>query len=147
MASPVNTSNDQWPHAYMYYTPIVRQGFRQGAFRACIYTTRRAYRCLVFWQDFWNLADFKESKTKARNTPLYNMSVSITLLPKREEWFWLSKVKDLFAISQTNRVFFCITCSTYPSDKWVLACKRGFLVFTVPVLVLHTNPLIIRVLK
>ena len=32
------------PHAYMYYTPIVRHGFRQGAFRACIYITRRAHR-------------------------------------------------------------------------------------------------------
>ena len=35
------------PHAYMYYTPIVRHGFRQGADRVCIYTTRRAYRNLM----------------------------------------------------------------------------------------------------
>ena len=35
------------PHAYMYYTPIVRHGFRQGAVRVCIYTTRRAHRNLM----------------------------------------------------------------------------------------------------
>ncbi len=41
------TSNEKMPHAYMYYTPIVHLGFRQGAVRACIYNTRRAYRCFV----------------------------------------------------------------------------------------------------
>ena len=54
------------PHAYMYYTPIVRHGFRQGAFRACIYITRRAHRNFMPDYLFWNLADFDKSNIKRR---------------------------------------------------------------------------------
>ena len=32
--------------------------------------------------------------------------VAITFVPKHGEWFWRGKVKDLFAICQTNRSFF-----------------------------------------
>ena len=54
------------PHAYMYYIPIVRQGFRQGAVRVCIYTTRRAHHNLMPDYLFWNLADFDKSNIKRR---------------------------------------------------------------------------------
>ena len=50
----------------MYYTPIVRHGFRQGAVRVCIYTTRRAYRNLMSDYLFWNLPDFDKSNIKRR---------------------------------------------------------------------------------
>ena len=50
----------------MYYTPIVRHGFRQGAFRACIYITRRAHRNFMPDYLFWNLPDFDKSNIKRR---------------------------------------------------------------------------------
>ena len=50
----------------MYNTPIVRHGFRQGAFRACIYITRRAHRNFMPDYLFWNLPDFDKSNIKRR---------------------------------------------------------------------------------
>ena len=53
------------PHAYMYYTPIVRHGFRQGAVRVCIYITRRAHRNLMSDYLFLKFSGFRQVKHKA----------------------------------------------------------------------------------
>ena len=69
MAYPVKTSNDEKPHAYMYYTPIVHLGFRQGAVRTCIYIPMGGTVAMLFDRIVEIFLGFRQVKSKARNTP------------------------------------------------------------------------------
>ena len=131
MAHPVKTSNDQWPHADMYYTPIVRHGFRQGAFRACIYITRRAYRCLVFWLDFWNFPRISRSQKPKREIRLCIICLS-SPSPSRQgvgNEFDVAKLRIYLQTAKQFLIFICCRAikkwnfpvSSFASSPFLLA--------------------------
>ena len=137
----------------MYNTPIVRHGFRQGAFRACIYITRRAHRNFMPDYLFWNLPDFDKSNIKRRlRLNLMYQSIRTDSLPhchqqfpsRHRAWVRLTACKDIQNLPncQTIREIFCDYSWVLLSPMFIFpflpsifilsryACSTGERVFT-----------------
>ena len=82
MAYPVKTSNDEKPHAYMYYTPIVHLGFRQGAVRTCIYIPMGRTVAMLSDRIVEIFLGFRQVKNQSAKYAFVNMSVFF--MPSRQ---------------------------------------------------------------